>query len=122
MLTPKAYQQAKTLLLTSAVAGAGIVMTLLTGYVMASPTFGWTGAAGSALTTDRVGPNQRIQLPNPHSVARMEGLGAGNTKGFERERGATLNRRAGCHTDAASVGLACIVVFNIGAAVPLRVR
>ncbi len=50
MLTPKAYQQAKTLLLTSAIAGAGIVMTLLTGYVMASPTFGWTGAAGSALT------------------------------------------------------------------------
>ena len=44
MLTPKAYQQAKTLLLTSAVAGAGVVMTLLIGYVMASPTFGWTGA------------------------------------------------------------------------------
>ena len=45
MLTPKAYQQAKTLLLTSAIAGAGLVMTLLIGYVMASPTFGWTGAA-----------------------------------------------------------------------------
>ena len=45
MLTPKAYQQAKTLLLTSAIAGAGVVMTLLIGYVMASPTFGWTGAA-----------------------------------------------------------------------------
>ena len=44
MLTPKAYQQAKTLLLTSAVVGAGVVMTLLIGYVMASPTFGWTGA------------------------------------------------------------------------------
>jgi hypothetical protein len=47
MLTPKAYQQAKTLLLTTAIAGAGVVMTLLIGYVMASPTFGWTGAAAT---------------------------------------------------------------------------
>lgn len=44
MLTEKAFRQAKRLLLTGAIAGTAVVVTLLTGYVMASPTFGWTGA------------------------------------------------------------------------------
>ena len=44
MLPPRAYQQAKRLLLTGAVAGGALVVTVVTGYVMASPTFGWTGA------------------------------------------------------------------------------
>ena len=43
MLTPKAYQQAKKLLLSAAVAVGAVIITLVTGYVMASPTFGWTG-------------------------------------------------------------------------------
>lgn len=43
MLPPRAYQQAKRLLLTGAVAGGALVVTVVTGYVMASPTFGWTG-------------------------------------------------------------------------------
>ena len=70
MLTPKAYQQAKTLLLTSAVASAGVVMTLLIGYVMASPTFGWTGAAArrSVATADftRLGTLRR--QPKRHAA------------------------------------------------------
>ena len=72
MLTPKAYQQAKTLLLTSAVAGAGIVMTLLTGYVMASPTFGWTGAA--MLCSEKRSQGILTLPGKPHSVVRMEGF------------------------------------------------
>lgn len=44
MLTRKAFRQAKRLLLLGAVAGGALVVTVVTGYVMASPTFGWTGA------------------------------------------------------------------------------
>lgn len=43
ILPTKTYNAAKTLTLTAGVAGLGVVMVLLTGYVMASPTFGWTG-------------------------------------------------------------------------------
>ena len=43
ILPAKTYNAAKTLTLTAGVAGLGMVMVLLTGYVMASPTFGWTG-------------------------------------------------------------------------------
>lgn len=43
ILPAKTYNAAKTLALTAGVVGLGIVMVLLTGYVMASPTFGWTG-------------------------------------------------------------------------------
>lgn len=45
ILPAKTYNAAKTLALTAGVVGLGIVMVLLTGYVMASPTFGWTGAS-----------------------------------------------------------------------------
>lgn len=43
ILPAKTYNAAKTLTLTAGVAGLGMIMVLLTGYVMASPTFGWTG-------------------------------------------------------------------------------
>ncbi len=43
MLPPKSYQAAKTLVLTVGVALIGGLATLVVGYVMASPTFGWTG-------------------------------------------------------------------------------
>lgn len=49
ILPAKTYNAAKTLTLTAGVVGLGIVMVLLTGYVMASPTFGWTGNAQSFL-------------------------------------------------------------------------
>lgn len=51
MLTEKAFRQAKTLLLTCTIAGTAVVVTLVTGYVMASPTFGWTGAEPSRAPT-----------------------------------------------------------------------
>ena len=44
MLPPKAYQAAKTLVLSVGVILIGVVLTFVIGYVMASPTFGWTGA------------------------------------------------------------------------------
>ena len=43
MLPPKAYQAAKTLVLSVGVILIGMVLTIVIGYVMASPTFGWTG-------------------------------------------------------------------------------
>lgn len=43
MLPPKAYQAAKTLVLTVGIVLLGLLATLVVGYVMASPTFGWTG-------------------------------------------------------------------------------
>lgn len=45
MLSPKAYQAAKALVITVGVALIGVIFTLVIGYVMASPTFGWTGVA-----------------------------------------------------------------------------
>jgi len=44
ILPPKTYGAAKALALSAGVALMGIVLVLLVGYVMASPTFGWTGA------------------------------------------------------------------------------
>ena len=43
LLPPKMYQRAKALVLTAGVAALGVVAFLVFGYVMASPTFGWTG-------------------------------------------------------------------------------
>ena len=37
------YQQAKVLVLTLGLAVLAVVASLVVGYVMASPTFGWTG-------------------------------------------------------------------------------
>ncbi len=45
MLPPKAYQAAKTLVLTVGIVLLGALATLVVGYVMASPTFGWTGTS-----------------------------------------------------------------------------
>ncbi|KAK9824511.1 hypothetical protein WJX72_010999 [[Myrmecia] bisecta] len=49
VLPTKAYSAAKALVLTVGVAAIGVVFTLLTGYIMASPTFGWTGRSLSLL-------------------------------------------------------------------------
>ncbi|KAK9865090.1 hypothetical protein WJX84_009375 [Apatococcus fuscideae] len=49
VLPVKAYQRAKTLVLTGGVAIIGVLLALVTGYVMASPTFGWTGRSLSLL-------------------------------------------------------------------------
>lgn len=43
LLPAHSYQTAKKLLLLLTVAAAGIVSVLVVGYVMTSPTFGWTG-------------------------------------------------------------------------------
>ena len=43
LLSPKMFQRAKTLVLTAGVVTLGAVASLVFGYVMASPTFGWTG-------------------------------------------------------------------------------
>ena len=43
ILPAKTYSAAKALALSAGVAVLGVVMVLLVGYVMASPTFGWTG-------------------------------------------------------------------------------
>ena len=45
ILPAKTYSAAKALALSAGVALLGIVMVLLLGYVMASPTFGWTGVS-----------------------------------------------------------------------------
>ncbi len=44
MLPPKAYNAAKTLLLTMGVAIMSSILLLVIFYVISSPTFGWTGA------------------------------------------------------------------------------
>ncbi|KAK9810592.1 hypothetical protein WJX73_002972 [Symbiochloris irregularis] len=49
LLPHKTYQKAKTLVLTAGVVLLGILMTIVVGYVMASPTFGWTGRSLSLL-------------------------------------------------------------------------
>jgi hypothetical protein len=43
ILPPKAYNAAKTLVLTAGVAGMSGILLLVLFYVMSSPTFGWTG-------------------------------------------------------------------------------
>ena len=44
VLPPKAYNAAKTLLLTVGVAIMSSILLLVIFYVISSPTFGWTGA------------------------------------------------------------------------------
>ena len=43
ILPEKTYQSAKILALTVGVGGVAVAITLMVGYVAASPTFGWTG-------------------------------------------------------------------------------
>lgn len=43
VLPPKAYNAAKTLVLTVGVAGMSGILLLVIFYVISSPTFGWTG-------------------------------------------------------------------------------
>jgi dolichyl-diphosphooligosaccharide--protein glycosyltransferase len=43
ILPPKAYNAAKTLVLTLGVAMLSGILLLVLFYVMSSPTFGWTG-------------------------------------------------------------------------------
>ena len=43
LLPSKTYNAAKAFALSAGVAVLGIILVLLVGYVMASPTFGWTG-------------------------------------------------------------------------------
>lgn len=43
LLPPRSYRTAKRLLLLLAVATAGFVSVVVVGYVMTSPTYGWTG-------------------------------------------------------------------------------
>lgn len=47
MLSPTMYSRAKAALLSALVLAGAAVATATIGYVMASPTFGWTGAAAS---------------------------------------------------------------------------
>ena len=44
-LPPRAFRAAQALVLSGSIALLGVVATLVIFYVMASPTFGWTGAA-----------------------------------------------------------------------------
>lgn len=43
ILPTRTYNAAKALALSAGVAMLGVILVLLVGYVMASPTFGWTG-------------------------------------------------------------------------------
>ena len=43
ILPAKSYQAAKTVVITTGVVGLGLLLTIIVGYVAASPTFGWTG-------------------------------------------------------------------------------
>ena len=43
ILPEKTYQSAKILALTVGIGGVAVAITLMVGYVAASPTFGWTG-------------------------------------------------------------------------------
>ena len=43
ILPEKTYQSAKILALTVGTGGVAVAITLMVGYVAASPTFGWTG-------------------------------------------------------------------------------
>jgi len=43
ILPAKTYNAAKALALSAGVAFMAVVAVLMVGYVMASPTFGWTG-------------------------------------------------------------------------------
>jgi hypothetical protein len=43
MLSPSMYSRAKAALLSLLVVSGAAVVTAVVGYVMASPTFGWTG-------------------------------------------------------------------------------
>ena len=43
ILPAKTYNATKALALSAGVAVLGVIMVLVVGYVMASPTFGWTG-------------------------------------------------------------------------------
>lgn len=45
MLSPRMYGKAKATLLVSMLVATTAVVVAVVGYVMASPTFGWTGAA-----------------------------------------------------------------------------
>ncbi|KAL3132585.1 hypothetical protein ABBQ32_009119 [Trebouxia sp. C0010 RCD-2024] len=49
ILPARTYNAAKALAVSAGVAVLGVVMVLLLGYVMASPTFGWTGRSLSLL-------------------------------------------------------------------------
>eukprot|EP00873_Tetraselmis_striata_P041899 jgi/Tetstr1/462163/TSEL_007228.t1 len=49
MLPPKAFAMAVTLLVTGGTAVLAVAFTAMLGYVMASPTFGWTGRSLSLL-------------------------------------------------------------------------
>lgn len=49
MLSPKMYARAKATLLASALIAASAGVVVVVGYVMASPTFGWTGRSLSLL-------------------------------------------------------------------------
>ena len=44
VLPPRAFRAAQALVLSGSIALLGVVATLVIFYVMASPTFGWTGA------------------------------------------------------------------------------
>ena len=61
MLPPKTYQKAKTLVLTAGVVTLGALATVVIGYVMASPTFGWTGELAFLVCSG--GPLQSVALP-----------------------------------------------------------
>ena len=61
ILPAKTYSAAKTLALSAGVALLGVVMVLLVGYVMASPTFGWTG-----LAPHRAALTPYLSPPSPH--------------------------------------------------------
>jgi hypothetical protein len=48
ILPPRVFRAALALLLTTSIAVLAAVVLIVTGYVMASPTFGWTGTAISS--------------------------------------------------------------------------
>ena len=73
LLPPKTYQKAKTLVLTAGVAVLGVLTTVVIGYVMASPTFGWTGMRHHHTTSLRVHSPAIVAFPDRFRAGQTQG-------------------------------------------------
>lgn len=75
VLPPRAFASAQRLVLTAGLGVLAVVVVIVTGYIAASPTFGWTGAHGrmlgmlgrrACIVCDCVHPSPLHTHPRPH--------------------------------------------------------
>ena len=88
ILPEKTYQSAKILALTVGIGGVAVAITLMVGYVAASPTFGWTGGppqshvltcAGSTAFTLTCKPVSAADIKQHLSTACIAAPGFGSS-------------------------------------------